>query len=268
MNKTYVLYHGNCYDGFGAAWAAYQFFKPREDDVEYIPVYYGRTMPKMDHWSKVYILDFSYPKDILLDLAKTRTVQLIDHHQTALPLKELDFCYVNLEHSGAVLTWKHFFKIPPVPMLLTYVEDYDMWWHKQGFTHEINAAIRSYPMKFDVWDKLTIPKLFEEGKIVLRMKDVQIQRMLEEIQWREIAGYVVPVVNASMHFSEVASELLKRYPLAQFGAYYYDRHDVRQWGLRSVDFDVSEIAKKFGGGGHKNSAGFTTDFSYLPKKVD
>jgi uncharacterized protein len=32
---------------------------------------------------------------------------------------------------------------------------------------------------------------------------------------------------------------------------------MQQWGLGSMgDFDVSEIAKAYGGGGHKNAAGF------------
>ena len=71
---------------------------------------------------------------------------------------------------------------------------------------------------------------------------------------------VVPGVNASIHMSEVPEELLKRNPHVRFAAYYFDRADgKRQWGLRSVgDFDVSEVAKTLGGGGHKNAAGFTT----------
>ncbi len=68
--------------------------------------------------------------------------------------------------------------------------------------------------------------------------------------------YEVPVVNATVLFSDIAGELAKGKP---FGACYFDRADgKRQWSLRSSPdgVDVSEIAKLYGGGGHKNAAGF------------
>ncbi len=55
--------------------------------------------------------------------------------------------------------------------------------------------------------------------------------------------------------SEVAGELSEGHP---FAAVYVETSTDIIWSLRSRgDFDVSEIAKKFGGGGHKNAAGFT-----------
>jgi len=76
-----------------------------------------------------------------------------------------------------------------------------------------------------------------------------------------IAGYQVPVVNLSDNISEVGNALCKRFPEYPFSVSYCDRSDgQRSWSLRSIgDFDVSDIAKKFGGGGHRNAAGFTTD---------
>lgn len=55
---------------------------------------------------------------------------------------------------------------------------------------------------------------------------------------------------------DIAGELAKERP---FGACYFDRQDgKRQWSLRSRDggADVSEIAKRHGGGGHAQAAGF------------
>lgn len=44
-----------------------------------------------------------------------------------------------------------------------------------------------------------------------------------------------------------------------YGATYYSTKDGSlKWSLRSTgNYDVSAIAKDFGGGGHKNAAGFT-----------
>jgi nanoRNase/pAp phosphatase (c-di-AMP/oligoRNAs hydrolase) len=42
-----------------------------------------------------------------------------------------------------------------------------------------------------------------------------------------------------------------------FAACYWDTPEGRVFSLRSIgDFDVSEIAKQYGGGGHKNASGF------------
>jgi nanoRNase/pAp phosphatase (c-di-AMP/oligoRNAs hydrolase) len=56
----------------------------------------------------------------------------------------------------------------------------------------------------------------------------------------------------------VAHELLKAHPAAPFAAVVVDVHGGRTWSLRSEDSrqDVSEVAKGFGGGGHRNAAGF------------
>ena len=40
----HVLYHANCYDGFGAAWAAWR--KLGDDGVVYQAVNYGDPLPQ------------------------------------------------------------------------------------------------------------------------------------------------------------------------------------------------------------------------------
>ena len=83
--------------------------------------------------------------------------------------------------------------------------------------------------------------------------------MCRQAVMREVGGHKVPVANGTVFFSEVGEELCKAYPEAPFAAYYMDRADgKRQWGLRSrTGFDVSAIAKQYGGGGHQAAAGFT-----------
>ena len=57
--------------------------------------------------------------------------------------------------------------------------------------------------------------------------------------------------------SEVAAACLKRHPEAKFAAVYYMEDGQKMWSVRSRgDFDVNEIAKQFGGGGHAAAAGF------------
>ena len=69
-------------------------------------------------------------------------------------------------------------------------------------------------------------------------------------------GVVVPVVNASMF---MASDLATRLSVTErFAACFAIGHSVVNFSLGSHPggADVSEIARMYGGGGHKHAAGF------------
>ena len=83
-----------------------------------------------------------------------------------------------------------------------------------------------------------------------------------------IGGCITPVVNVPyMWGSDAAHLLCKEYvpgSPAGFAAYYWDRDGFREFGLRSLPdgMDVSEVAKLYGGGGHKHAAGFRVPFGH------
>jgi len=133
--KTYVLYHESCPDGAAAAWAAWRQFG---SNAEYFPVNYGKPMPVMEDGAEIYVLDFSYPRQQLIDLAKRSTlVTVLDHHATAekdLAGLEMELrskmdnphkIHFDMTKSGAVLAWEHFFPDVPVPEILAYIQDRD-----------------------------------------------------------------------------------------------------------------------------------------------
>lgn len=292
--KTYVLYHANCYDGFGAAWAAW---KRLDNKAEYFPVSYGNAPPPMELNSVVYLLDFSYPRDVLLALTeKMYHVTVLDHHKTAevelaglgRPAHRFDvepaftppglYVKFDLEESGASLAWEYFYELPKsgqhwTPELVKYVRDRDLWKFAMPCSREVHAWLRSHPFGFKLWDWLNYcltddgqyHVLVAEGKAILRSVDQQIVVMCQYPNWIELGGHRVPCVNATVHFSEVGDYLCQQYPEVPFAAYYLDHNDgKRQWGLRSRGgFDVSAIAKQYGGGGHAAAAGFTTDIPPL-----
>lgn len=269
---TTVLYHANCYDGFGSAWAAYQEFG---EAATYQPVKYGEPIPEIPDSERVLIVDFSYPRDVLVPLAERCDLTVLDHHKTAeAELAGLPFCTFNMHKSGAMLTYEHMFpQHIIVPPLIEYIQDRDLWRFFRPGSREIHAWLTSWPMNFDTWDDLDEKLLTDldscvtEGTALLRLERQQTERIADAARWMEIVGYKVPVTNASLLFSEVPELLCERHPEAPFAAYYVDRADgKRQWGLRSRgEFDVSEIAKKYGGGGHRNASGFVTE---IPRGED
>jgi oligoribonuclease NrnB/cAMP/cGMP phosphodiesterase (DHH superfamily) len=272
MKETYILYHASCFDGFGAAFAS---FLHLGDSAEYIPVAYGKPFPEIPDNSIVYIVDFSYPKEVLENLRKrVKFLKVIDHHKTAeAELKDLPYCIFDMTKSGALLTHEYFCRNHPTLRLedrqytefFRYISDRDLWTFKLPKSREVHAALSSYPKDFKVWMNLTVPDLIKEGGPILRHIETTVKMMCDDYAIHfsnkyESLGYPnIPVVNASGYWSEIGEELRNKFPEAPFVCSYFHRGDGKtQWSMRcKSDFDVSEVAKQFGGGGHKEAAGFT-----------
>ena len=268
-----VIYHANCWDGFCAAWVALQAL----GEIEAIPAHYGTPPPDVSG-REVYILDFSYPRDTMRAIVSAASrVIVIDHHKTAeAELAGLDeelapdlVIVFDQTRSGGRLTWDYFVEMGRCPhsppWVVDYTEDRDLWRHALPNSMEVNAALRSYPLDFNLWTRqfagLGPPPvgLIAEGEAIRRREQQIVSDHVRHAREVVIAGIQVPAVNATVLFSEIAGELAKGRP---FGACYFDRADgKRQWSLRSDanGLDVSEIARQFGGGGHKHAAGFEED---------
>ena len=257
--SSVVLYHANCADGFGAAWSAW---RKLGDKADYIPVQHGVPPPELPEATFVYILDFSYARATIEEMsARYASIQIIDHHRTAeKELHGLQYALFDLTKSGAVLSWEFFHPGKPVPLLLQYVMDRDLWTHKLSNSREVFAALSSYPMDFKVWNQLEVSILAKEGVPIVRYLKEMVKLVCDQARFETVAGYRVPVVNTAVHGSEVGEELLSRFMEVPFAVSYFDRADgIRQWSLRSrADFDVSEIARSFQNGGHPQAAGFET----------
>lgn len=258
MSKTYVFYHGNCFDGFGAAYAAWKNYG---DAAVYIPCIYGIAIPDVPFGSTVYMIDFSLKRDEMLKLHHqcAGNLTVLDHHKTAEEnLKGLDFAHFDMNKSGAMLAWEYFHPLFKVPELIKYIQDRDLWKNELPFSKEVSAALQAYPYDFEVWDKLNVSNLVEEGRTLLRYQQVLVNMICQQAKKTTLQGYEVMVVNSTSHWSEVGNTLCKTYPDSPFCAsFYYDSFGNEKWSLRSIgEFDVSAIAKQFGGGGHKNASGF------------
>ena len=270
MSNIYVLYHAGCNDGFGAAWIAHKHLGDIQDGrrVRYLPQSYGGEPPRMDAGSRIYILDFSYPLETMLELHRQHeSVILLDHHETARDALEgrVPDCHFDLERSGATIAWEYWgsgFSTNEGELLARYIEDRDLWRWKLPDSREVSAALDSHPKRFRVWDRLDVETLAREGTGILRYIRTQTENLAGMAQEQELAGYPVPVVNTSLLGSETCEALLERHPEAEFAATYWERDGRRHWSLRSRadgDFDVAQIALKRGGGGHPHAAGFTEE---------
>lgn len=271
--KALVIYHANCWDGFCAAWVA----RMALGEIEAIPAHYGTPPPDV-RGREVYVVDFSYDFDTMAEMAsQSHRFTVLDHHKSAeRTLADLEAMFIThnmaaharygVDKSGARMAWEFFgqtggWQGMDAPWLVSYTEDRDLWRHALPESENINAALRSYPLDFDLWDEfhdnVGQREMFKrEGAAIRRCERQMVQTHLRHAREMDVCGHRVPVVNATVLFSEIAGELAKGQP---FGACYFDRFDgKRQWSLRSDEngLDVAEIAKSRGGGGHARAAGF------------
>lgn len=265
------IYHAGCDDGFGAAYAVWKKFG---DAFEYVAAQYGQEPPDVTN-KRVIIVDFSYKLPVLESIIKKcHSLLILDHHKTAAAdLSALPPTWDNWEdheyapshrahavfdmnRSGAGIAWDFFHKGLSRPALINYIEDRDLWTKKLPGIDEFTAGIRSYPQDFALWDSFDVDKLIDEGRAILRYQRIQIEKAKQRAVKVSIGGYEVPAVNCPESMaSEVAGELAEGHP---FAACFWIGPGGTTYSLRSRGdgVDVSEVAKQYGGGGHKNAAGY------------
>jgi oligoribonuclease NrnB/cAMP/cGMP phosphodiesterase (DHH superfamily) len=267
--KPIVIYHKGCADGIGAAWC---FWSVYGDSMEYIEGVY-QTPPPDVTGRDVYLLDFSYKRNVVADMCMfANKVTLIDHHITALEdlwdlslnYKNFDLANSSTKHSGARLAWDYVLSknnlLRERPKLIDYIEDRDLWKFKLPNTREIMMSVFSYPLSIEQLDVLMtfpIQQFINEGQVLVRKQNRDIKELIKTTERSmTLDGHLVKVYNVNYFFaSDLGSLATLNEP---FVATYFDTKDYRVFSLRSsaTGLDVSEIARKYGGGGHREAAGF------------
>jgi len=258
------IYHAPCNDGFAAAWVVRRV----EPAVEFHAGRHGNAPPDVTG-RDVVLVDFSYPRRVLIAMAAQATsILVIDHHKTAeddlVDLPANVTTVFDRKHSGAMLAWRYYFPEETPPALLCYVEDQGLWRHALPGSREVNAAIFSYPYTMETWDDLMVRPIHElhrEGAPILRKQRKGLEEMVPALCRRmSIAGHDVPAINLPyIYASEAAGMLANGEP---FAACYWDGPDGRHFSLCSTvhGLDVAAIAAQFGGGGHEHAAGFRVSY--------
>lgn len=265
--KNLCIYHKSCADGFGAALVVKDYFGKKAESCEFLPAHYGDEAPNVTE-TNVVIVDFSYPKEVLLRMEEqAASIVVLDHHRTAeADLKGLDFCEFDMTRSGAMMAWDHFNPTSEAPKLIQYIQDRDLWQWKLENSREISCGLQLLPFEFKNWwyylytDKLD--GLATKGKAILEYQEQQVLRALypTNIRMVTILGHNVPILNSTTLISEICGRLAEGNP---FAVTYFDTPTDRIYSLRSREGgeDVSIVAKVFGGGGHCQAAGFSIPLS-------
>lgn len=326
INKPLVIYHANCQDGFGAAYAAWKKFG---DEAEYMPMQYG-DWPLLfedcgDEENKfkgreVYVLDFSF-NEIQMRTLLCQTKRLVwrDHHKTAFEewcgkhylsserqvyaehekrAGYLEAPYILLDNtkSGCILAWEYFHPDHPIPTMLKHIGDRDIWKFAIAGTKQFCEAFNSRERDFRVWDAVAnSPRgyidLITEGEILLKAQESRVASFSDPKKLKQVTLYskTHPVTskdtasenrvyhglswisvglgtNCMSDISETGNAIAKQSGTFSLTFFVTDTEVV--CSLRSIgDYDVSAIAKSYGGGGHKNASGFKMPIDRFFKEI-
>lgn len=300
--KPIVFYHANCADGFGAAYAAWTKLGPDAEYVPMHygnPITQsiaGRDVYVLDFsfdYKATYTLIEDSARFVWLDHHKTAFEMWcqVERERYENDTGD-DFIRLDNNKSGAMLAWEWFQPDAEPPYLIKLIDDRDRWVFQYGDdSRAMHAALQlAKPWTFDDWDALTTTRAtlaaIREGQTALKVYQEQVRQSATKAGTVRIVpaliesalSYKAPwlwsndnqcyveglVVNTPNNISEVGHELANR--SGTFGlVWYYDHPDgVANCSLRSNDaYDVSVIAKAFGGGGHRNAAGFRVPVSTL-----
>ncbi|MCC6934094.1 MAG: hypothetical protein IT406_00130 [Candidatus Yanofskybacteria bacterium] len=261
--KIAVLYHKGCTDGFGAAWAA---FRSLGKSAEYIPVEHQTPPPDGLTGKTIYLLDFTYTRDVMERLIRDNVrVTALDHHLSSRAETEMteDFRY-SQDHSGAVVAWEYFHPGVPVPFILQVIEDIDLHRFALPDSATVSDWLDVFDFDFKVYTKLARTLASEAGRrralrhgaFVQQYRTKCVDRLISNNSYEvDFEGQRVLAVTSELFHSEIGSQLAVGRP---FSVVWRMRSSGPYVSLRSAPegANVAEIALRYGGGGHAHAAGF------------
>ena len=260
-----VIYHADCTDGFGSAYSAWKLLGNR---AEYYPCKHGSKPPDVKG-KNVVILDFSFDNKTTKKMIKaSNDLLVIDHHKSAVvELHDISNTIFDMKKSGATLAWEFFHPGKEPPKFIQYITDRDLWKWELPYSKEFSAAFDMVPFEFEEFEKFEDDSVFDDavkrGSYILAYSKTVVKKVCDKATPRKMDGKDVMVVNSSHWMSEIGAKLSPDCDFALI--WYYDHNDkIIKVSLRSFHdhIDVSEVSKKFGGGGHKKAGGFTLPGDY------
>ncbi|MFQ5578292.1 MAG: DHH family phosphoesterase, partial [Anaerolineae bacterium] len=244
------------------------------DAVELREIDYGLPIPwdKIEAAEAVIMVDFSLPRPDMLKLrrAKGQNFVWIDHHLSALNdmAGEADISGLRrLDAAACVLAWEYYFPEYDIPPSVRFIGDRDIWRFAylqtqafcEGLFYADTAAANDA-----LWqpllngDEALIQTFIDRGEILLEARLKGIARHVQTCGFETtFAGHKTLAVNlpgsgdVGHYICGLGFDIAYVYSDA-----WQDGQVITNVSLYSETVDVSQIAKTYGGGGHKGAAGF------------
>lgn len=251
---------------------------------------------------ELYIADFSLPYNVIKDFSAIfKSILILDHHKTSfedfksngtVEIIQNNWKKINLfpnctfiysdKESGTKLTYKYLNNVindNKIPKYIKLVSDRDMWEFNFKETNLFYYGIEFVKPKsfneLDIYINERCHDLLKYGKYV----ETNLNNYIKSLTGSQLI-YINCVdtstnkntrgglINAELrHASELGNYIVTHKELEHnldFCIIFIIKRNIVSCSIRSrKEFDCSLIAKKYNGGGHKNSAGFNLKFDEL-----
>lgn len=262
-----ILYHGSCPDGLGGAYAAWKKFG---EEADYIPAKHGSPAPEHLDGKELYFIDFCYPREIMNEIAQSaKSIVVLDHHEGVRDVATKFPGVFDTTHSGAAIAWHYFHPGKPVPTLLAYIEDRDLYRFGLPNSREMSSYIDTIPLtSFEHWEELAREmedskareRMIAVGSIIIQYHQHIVETAVNHAELVRFEGYECYLAGALGEFRSDTGNALarKKPPIAIIIS--ADASGIRISLRSDGSVDVAAIARKYGGNGHPAAAGFRIPF--------
>lgn len=295
---NFIITHGDCFDGFMSYVIARNYIQQYRDVIEYdknnviddtddtidnnvcyvFHAYHSisniviETLIENIKGRNVLICDFSFKANIFNRMIEvTENILVLDHHKTALEnFQDIDSKYyvMDMNHSGAFITYTYFNGFLNIPYAVLYIEDTDIWKKALPMTEEFSSYMSTLEMTYDNYTNLllnsNVISSFEIGKVLLKQKEKIVDKHVRKmnILFMQISQkyyFVANMQTDSMYVSDIGNKCMRIYDKINFACLLNKsiKYCSTKISLRSLDHrtDCSKIARLNGGGGHRNASG-------------
>ena len=293
------FYHNDADGKCAGFWVHHRAYL--EPDIEFIEISYEKPFPMNTILpnEQIYIVDYSIMPNEMRELLKiTKDVTWIDHHKTAIErYKDFEYDIRGIRYdgiAGCMLTYCYLThmtnggrgEIRPfdiqmtedAPLFTKLIADWDVWKFDYGDkTRSFITAFNSYDFNPESkeWIRFfkrilskssPVTDMIDEGTSMLKYRDGWAKEYLKrfgfEVNFEGLNCFAVNLGNCN-------SEYFKSLPDGKYDAFMPFAYNGEKWtvSMYSKTHDVSDICKKYGGGGHAQAAGFTCEELPFKKSI-
>lgn len=269
------FYHSSDLDGHCSG----AIVKMRFPECEMIGINYGEelNLDAIEQDEEVYMVDFCLqPFDGMVALNKKAKLHWIDHHAKG----SLDEAYsrgflarggqmLEVGKAGCELTWEYLNHGSPMPRTVFLLGRYDVWDHGAdvdvlAFQYGMRNFKDTSPENVEFWDAVIFfntDAIAGNGRLILEYEKNQNKKFCQAYAFEtEIKGFKAICANRGFTNSKLFDSVFDQSKHHLMITFCRKKLPAKVWAVSLYstrqDVDCGEIAKSFGGGGHKGAAGF------------
>ncbi len=266
------IYHIADHDGKGSGAIVKSVFP----ETQLLGLNHDMEIPydEINRHDKVIVCDFALPMDYMFELSQKIDFTWIDHHASVIeeyeqkiaegktPIKGLR----RIGTAAIELCWEYFYPDKEIPLGVKLLAKHDIFDLSDARVQPFEYAFQSLGVNRPedaIWtdlfnNRLDIDKLVNQGERILAWINARNYRLVRSMAFEaEIDGLKCICANMPQGRSSFFDTFdnIKDYDVMI--NFYMNKN--RLWNLSfyssKKDVDVSKIAARFGGGGHKGAAG-------------